>query len=327
MASETYAYKTLDPTQFIDKADSVHVVEISTPIKTQDGIGFCYGFSSTSLLETYRCTELKLDCSKPENFLSAFDVTSHYKNNALEEGGQSSKIMDHIAHSNRKIAAEECARFSTLVHKVTENKKTVIKNEGKAWDYLSEVWNNYKSADKSKQNCISCLADSIKNRLGNIKTPAGQIEDAFKTATTLEKFLYKTILPVECLAEEKMLSIPEFAPHTYPLLQDKFDEDVLTNKIISLLNSGIPLEIGICADKKYSPNCDDREGHSIALYGIKEACNKKTGECRKLVKVKNSYGMGWQKKFNDGWVDMETIVKSSASFATFDNITWIQKPE
>ncbi len=314
-AAETYAYKVPGP-EFIEKKNSAVLITPSTPVKSQDGIGLCYGFSSTSLLETFRCKEMNLDCNDPKEFLSTFDVTSHYKSGGLEEGGQASRILSSIASSHPKIAYESCARFSTLVHQ--------NQNEGKAWHYLTNIWTEFKNNPK-ENNCISCLADSVKTRLGHIKTPAGQIEEAFKTAKTVEEFLYKTILPSECLDDSQMAAVPEFAAYTYPSLKEKFDEDKLKEKIVSLLSAGIPVEIGICADRTYTENCENRQGHSIALYGIKEVCSKRTKECRKLVKVKNSYGEGWQKRFNDGWLDMDTLVKSSVSFATFDNISWIQK--
>lgn len=324
-AAETYAYKILS-SDFVEKKNSIVEIGPSTPVKSQDGIGFCYGLSSTSLLETLRCKEMNLDCRDPKNFLSTFDVTSHYKNGGLEEGGQASHILSHIASSNHKLAFESCARFSTLVHQIQDNNRIVTKNERQALDYLTKVWTDFKKSSK-ENDCTTCLADAVKNRLGNSKTPAGQIEDAFQSSKSLEEFLYKTILPAECLNESKMATVPDFSAQTYPSLKETFDENKLKEKIVALLSSGIPVEIGICADKTYTENCQNRQGHSIALYGIKEVCHKKTNECRKLVKVKNSYGEGWQKRFNDGWLDMETLVKSSVSFATFDNISWIESKQ
>src|SRR4051812_39031710 len=74
-ASE-YPYVVL-PKSFIDVPGSIKEILPVTPSRSQDGLGICYGFSATSLLEHYRCRELKLDCSNPSEFLSTLDVTSY----------------------------------------------------------------------------------------------------------------------------------------------------------------------------------------------------------------------------------------------------------
>ncbi|MBC7712909.1 MAG: hypothetical protein H7177_06200 [Rhizobacter sp.] len=322
-----YPYNPLDKS-YSDKAESIVEIKDTTPIKTQDGIGFCYGFSTTSLLESYRCRELSLDCSDPKEMLSTFDVTSFYgdKGNTLTEGGNAYPILKKLAKlAPLSIAREECIPFSSLAHQIIDKKKTMKRNEGKGWDYLISKWKEYKGNGPKSSDCVACLAKDIKTTLGNLKTPADQIADAFSTATDVEDFLYKTILPKECLEEKNRAPMPAFKAEFYPDgLHDTSDE-MLQGKIEELLNNKIPLEIGICADKSYTPNCEDKEGHSISLFGIKEVCNK-SGECRKMVKVKNSYGMGWQKKNNDGWLDLKELVHSSNSLQSYQNITWITKP-
>ncbi len=322
-----YPYATVDKS-FSDKEGTIVEVLESTPIKTQDGIGVCYGFSTTSLLETYRCKELKLDCSNPKEMLSTFDVTSYYgrDSKSLSEGGNITPLLKKLLKANpRSVTREECIPFSSLAHQINDKKKVIKRNEGKGWDYLIAKWNEYKGNGKKTNDCVTCLANDIKNTLVNLKTPADQIANAFTTATDMEEFLYMSILPKECLQEANQAAIPEFKINFYPDgLSDTTDE-MLANKVSEILNSGTPLEIGICADKSYTPHCDDKEGHSIALYGIKEVCNK-FGECRKVVKVKNSYGKSWQDKNNGGWIDLKELVKSSNSLQSFQNITWITKP-
>ena len=326
-----YPYNPLDKS-YTDKPGSLVEVQESTPIKSQDGIAFCYGFSATSLLETYRCREMNLNCSDPHEALSSFDVTSYYgeKNNALIENGEAYSVLKKISETNpRSIAREECIPFSSLVHQFVDDlggsKRIHKRNENKGLNYLIGKWIDYKGNGKTSNDCVACLAKDIKTTLGNLKTPDDQIKKAFSTAIDVEDFLYKVILPQECLDEQNKAVIPPFKVESYPEGTDIATDDMLENKIVDLLKNKIPLEIGFCNDDAYTPNCEDGNGHSVALYGIKEVCNK-SNECRKMVKIKNSYGKSWMEKNNDGWIDLKELVRSSNSFLNSQNISWITKP-
>ncbi|MEA9358304.1 hypothetical protein SHI21_18860 [Bacteriovorax sp. PP10] len=296
----------------------------STPIKTQDGIGICYGFTSTSLLETYRCREMSLDCSKPEEALSTFDVTSYFRpkdKNVLDEGGHSSEVLKHLKEQGGVVAREQCMPFSSII----QQEGSVNVREKKGMNFLTGKWNEYKGIKNKKPNdCITCMVNDIRKALSNLGTSNEELADAFKTAGSLEEFLYLAVLPKECLQESKTAKIPEYEVNSFPTALKDANPKTLQKKIESLLLSKIPLEIGICADSAYTKNCKGGEGHSIALYGIKESCS--ATECKTVVKVKNSYGESWQKKTNDGWVDLEELVKSSLSISDYKNVNWINKP-
>lgn len=321
-----YPYKKWDDSY----TDSTVPVEISdsTPIKSQDGIGLCYAFSVTSLLENYRCRELHLDCSDPKEFLSPLDVSSYYQNKSLVEGGEPIKILSNIQRSKRKIAKEECVQFSALVHQMTDDKNLTYKNEKIGWSFLVQKWNEYKSVGvKVKSNdCVECLALEIKNALPNIQTPMRQLENAFTNAHTQEEFLYKSLLPVQCLEEENMIDIPSFVAKSYPGNDTKADASSLSKKVESLLLSNTPLEMSICTAKTFDGKCQKDKGHSIALFGIKQVCNTTKSDCKSVVKIKNSYGNQWQLQNNDGWVDLQTLVESSFVFESGNKISWIEKP-
>lgn len=315
-------YKILDDS-YKDTAESVIEVKESTPVKSQDGIGFCYGFTSTSLLETYRCKEMGLDCNDPKESLSTFDVTSNFrpKKNGLEEGGRASTVLDNIKKQTTSIAREECIPFSTIV----KAEGSANLREKKGMDFLTRKWNEYKGLNNKKPNdCITCLVNDIKKTLSNIDTSNEELASAFQNATELEEFLYMAVLPKECLQDSKTAKLPEFVVNSFPKALSDATPDAIQKKIESVLRTSTPVEIGICADSGYTPNCAGGEGHSIALYGIKESCSAK--ECRTVVKIKNSYGESWQKKNNDGWVDLAELVKSSLSVGDFKNVTWLTKP-
>lgn len=316
-------YYVLDKSYEDTPGSEIEITE-SSPTKTQDGIGICYGFTSTSLLETFRCKEMSLDCSKPEETLSTFDVTSNFQpngKNGLDEGGHSSEVLKNLKEKGGVVAREMCMPFSSIVQQEGSTKL----REKKGMSFLTAKWNEYKGVKNKKPNdCITCLVNDIKKTLSNLGTSNEELADAFKTASGLEEFLYLAVLPKECLQESKMAKIPAYEVNSFPTALKDANPKTIQKKIESLLLSKIPVEIGICADASYSVNCKGGEGHSIALYGIKESCS--ATECKTVVKVKNSYGESWQKKTNDGWVDLAELVKSSLSISDYKNVNWINKP-
>lgn len=321
-----YPYETLD-SSYKDNTVPIEITP-STPVKAQDGIGLCYGFSTTSLLENYRCRELNLNCSDPHEFLSSLDVTSYYERKSLIEGGNAYRILSNLQSSKRKVAKEECVQFSALVHQMTDYKNNTYSNEKVGWSFLIKKWNEFKGLGKDvvRNDCVGCMADEIKKTLPNIQTPMDQLKDAFTSAHTMEEFLYKTILPSQCLDENKMANIPEFVTRTYPGFNDKVDAEGIAKKIESLLLSNIPVEIGICTQKDFNEKCMENNGHSIALFGIKEVCSHSKNDCRTMVKVKNSYGNSWQLQNNGGWIDLQSLAESSILLEKNNNISWIEKP-
>lgn len=326
--AEAYEYPYETPDNSYRDSGTPTEIYTSTPIKTQDGVGLCYGFSATSLLENYRCKELNLDCSDSNDFLSSLDVTSYYQHQSLTEGGNTYKLLSNIERSKRKLAKENCVKFSVLVHQMVDPKNNIIKDEKRGWIFLVKKWNEYKGiGEKVKRNdCVTCLSDSIKETLVNIETPRDQIKDAFLSARTLEEFIYKSLLPAQCLEDNKMISIPTFKTKTFSSKGANSDLESLTNKIESVIEAGIPLELGVCGQKDYYGACVKDKGHSIALFGIKEVCSSKNKDCKTLVKVKNSYGNTWQQRNNDGWVSLRSLAESSLLFTDENNITWLEKP-
>ena len=306
------------------------IIEISpmSPIKDQGAIGLCYAFAAASLLEHYRCSELGLSCSDSKDFLSTLDVASYEEsgNKTLKEGGTPQFILTNIANE-RKVAREECAPYLSLRAKVNLLDKS-YENEQLGWQFLSEGWKNlqWKLKSERKTECISCMANNIKCMFPNMKTPLEQIEGALKDAKAVESFLYKTIIPEHCLDKSEALEIPKYVVSSFPTYLDKdlLGLSSLENKIIKLLSAKIPMQVNICTAKADNGRCS--AAHAIVLYGLKEVCNEEKNECKKMVKVKNSYGEEWQKVHNDGWVDLQVLAKSSKDYSAGNNIVWLEKP-
>jgi hypothetical protein len=311
------------------------------PTMSQDDVGVCYGFSTTALLDHYRCAELLKDCSKKSELLAPLDVTSFYKKpnpnspKNLEEGGRSSHILDNLKRTypgDKKLAKEECVNFASLIHTsfVIDKNKT---NEKMGWNYLMKKWNDFRAnTDPQTKDCVSCMANNIKSQMQNLRASNTQIENALNTANTVEEFLYKAILPSECLNPSNMLNIPDYKIGVFPKdPPSNTSATALIKKVESLILNNIPVEMAICSQEPRGGICPlnaNREaaGHSITISGVKLICNRDKTECKKMAKVQNSWGQGWQNINNDGWVELTKLAEASILFDTTQQITWIQNP-
>ena len=325
--AQDYPYYPAEP-GFSDSTGTKKEISPNTPIKAQDGIGVCYGFSATSLLEHYRCKELALNCNDPKEQLSSFDVTSYYRRGELTEGGDTFQILSNIENSKeQRIAKEECAKFSDMVYHVNMSGNMYTRDEKNGWNLLVKKWNEYKGLGEftKRNDCVNCLVDSIKKELSGLQTPADQLRDAFLNARSMEDFLYRSILPKKCLDPARTATIPKFRANNFPGYKDTLNAKTLNKRIQSLLLADIPVELAICTQPvENNSKCAEGSGHSIALFGIKQVC--RGSDCRVMVQVKNSYGKSWQEQNGDGWLDLNTLVESSLLMTKYRNISWIEKP-
>jgi hypothetical protein len=326
-ARAEYPYETLDGNYNNSSSQSTFEVSNMPPTKSQDGVGLCYAFTSSTLLENYRCKELKLNCLEKDNLISTLDVASFNQDREirqLKEGGIPESLLRSIKNSNKKLARENCAKFSTIIHKINNTNDA---NEGYGWKFLSRSWNNFKKLTPRRQkDLVWCMVGAVKNNLQQIETPEDQLYDAFLNARNLENFLYKTILPTQCLQENNLMLIPDFNVNTYPARNEKVNQQQLEQKIETVLLNNIPIEMGICTyEIEKDQACPENQAHSITLFGIRESCND-SGDCRTMVRIKNSYGWSWQQQNNDGWVELSTLTKAATDLQNYDNITWLTKP-
>lgn len=309
--------------------------------KSQDGVGICYGFSSTVLLENFRCRNLKISCYDVNNQLSVLDVTSYYKagKRSLTEGGFTKEVLQNVADGDRKIIKESCLNYSQILAKdIDIDPKdqiamlTASQNQKNGWDRLALAWKSMREKNSSKKtdkDCVHCLAVDIKNNMQSLKTSVDQIENALKTAKSAEEFIYKSILPKECLNEENMHKVPPFEIKSYPPSNSKYTAKDLAAKAEQVLLNNIPMELSFCtASTKDNSPCPDGEGHSIALVGIRKNCSEKTKTCKNYVRVRNSYGWDWQKYNNQGWVELDSLMEAAFKFNTQygNQFTWLQEP-
>lgn len=241
-----YPYETFDGNFNYTSPQSTFEVSNMPPTKSQDGVGLCYAFSSSTLLENYRCRELKLNCLDKENLISTLDVSSFNQARdvkRLKEGGIPFNLLANIQSSNRKLAKESCAKFSSIVSKLDQYNI----NEGQGWKFLSRSWNNFKKLTPTKQKDLAwCMVNAVKMNLRQIETPEDQLYDAFMNAKNLENFLYKSLLPIQCLDDKNLITVPEYVINIFPGIRESGNEQLLQQKIENVLLNNIPIEMGIC---------------------------------------------------------------------------------
>lgn len=308
----------------LSKAGSFEVSHMP-PIKDQGQIGLCYGFSSTALLENFRCRELGVNCHDKSQLISTLDVTSYFLSfnssipRALRAGGVTQFVLSNILEQDAKLASDKCINYSSFGKPagLFDSPRFIEKN---GWDYLNAKWNEYNQNKlKNVSICVNCMADDIKKYLKKMKTPVGQIEDALVNSHSVEEFLFKAIIPNECFDDNKSITLPSFEVKSFPTTAEEKGPEKLAKKIESILLNNIPLEISI---RMISGG--EFGGHSIVLAGIKRFCKAPGEGCKTLVKVQNSWGELWQDYNNDGWVDLVPLTQ--VVLAEFNSIVWLQKP-
>lgn len=336
-------YPYIIPTEDYNNAPvkSFEVTHMSAT-KSQDDVGLCYGFSTTALLENFRCRSLKISCFTPKEQLSVLDVSSFADSNrrAIIEGGLTREVLSNFAKSDRKVVKEECLNYSQLLAKnVDVDPKDPIAaitakiDQGGGISRLTSAWNKYKhigeKKEKMSKDCVHCLAVDIKNNMFQLKTSVDQIENALKFSKSLEEFMYQSVFPKECLEEQNKVEVPAFTIRSFPENGENYNPKILAKKLEQVLLNDIPVEMSMCTVLVSSKDtCPKGQGHSITMIGIRENCSEITKKCKKLVRIRNSYGWDWQKKNNQGWFDLDTLMEASFKFNNHigKQFTWLEEP-
>jgi hypothetical protein len=308
------------------------------PVKSQDGVGLCYSFTATNLLENFRCNELKLDCNDKSQQISILDTASFYdpkmenlNSRKIKEIAATRDILLNINKFKPKLAKEECVSFSFLVYEISSNQRILSSNEKNGWNYLVQAWTHFREQKQyNSENLLACTANNIKNELLNLSTSKNQIIDALKTASNLEQFLFKTILPSECLLDKNLLYIPDFeVKHATAFSDTPTELEQFKEQLKFEIGHNIPVEITICNTELVNNKCPHGRNHSVVLNGIKQACEPNFKGCKTMVKIQNSFGQRWQELNNDGWADLETIINANIATSPIGmaSFIWIQKPQ
>jgi len=278
----------------------------------------CFGPSSAFLVQSYICKVKGISkCSSisDDDQVSIFSTISWANKNTSLINGQERPSEMPSSYTNITFAAgsgtralvnsarafsfkpEACYPVNKINNKFGSEKEFL--------DRMAQMNELYLHNRNSTEACESCLIESIRANLDVTIDDAG-LRSALQK-TTFEEFLYKIIFK-DC--SKNVAVSPPPVVEIYPKIGETVAKKAVIAKIGETITSDRPLLLeGICVLRKNENECEAAGKHSIAIKGYKECC-RPGKDCRKLVQVQNSWGEDWQKKFNNGWVDAETLVNN-----------------
>lgn len=292
-----------------------HEIQNFPLVRTQDGVGLCYAFSATQVLNHYVCKRKNLDCSNAENQLSVLEVGSYYDYSfrVVDEGGDPATVLSNLR--SKRVSAlnsEACLPFEKLAHQDPSNEGN---KQGAAYEELKSIYSGLKPGTVSYEDKV-CKARRIKEILPLSKN-LSQIMQTFE-AYSLEEFVYQVAVKDECSSRQK-LEIPPYHVHKYPKRGSNPTYKENIRQLEKLLLNDIPVTLSFCASDFYTPGQelkpggqDSCEGHAVTIAGIKEVCS--FSECKTLLKVHNSYGQSWQDHNNDGWLEARPLLDRTGPY-------------
>lgn len=90
--------------------------------------------------------------------------------------------------------------------------------------------------------------------------------------------------------------------------EDDIVKQDLNLKIKRVIDKNFPIALdSVCINRNRNAECTERQ--ALVIAGYMEACND-VGTCRTMYKVYNSYGIAWQQKYENGWLDADSILEN-----------------
>lgn len=301
-------------------------------VRNQGGFNACVGYASACVAQYYQCNFGKpgiIPCSQVESkrelsplaMLGLANRTDERSadgdlgnHNNIKFGGAGEAALGNISNFGSALA-ESCYPFDQVVNKYG--------NDPTASTAMLDRLRSLYSKNKGKTEgdiCFDCINKAVQEDL-KTDTNIADIKLALKEKTFAE-FLYSVTLGKN---RDNCPDVVEIKPdskfNSFPAKNDKVKPEALIGKIREVLKTGYPLLLdGICPIK-INGKCTGR--HSLAITGYREQCTKDKTKCRKVVRVQNSWGEDWQKQYDDGWIDAETLLGGETQLG--GAISWLTK--
>lgn len=331
----------LVPSNYKEVTGTKYEIENMPRIRSQDSVGACHAFSATVLIQKYYCELKKVsDCAglpadkeiSPIGVLQYSDAyepgkepKNYVKNTSIQLNAGGAALVALInAKNNFSFYRESCFPFDQFVEKFGASKDVMNTTLAKLEDFYKKNKYKNKTEADAAEACESCLSEKIQPISGIFPTEKylENIHMGLKK-DTFGEFLYETIFSSGC----KTIDLPSPSLSIFPDVQKTTatTKDDIKNKVIEVVKSGLPVSIGeICVARAQAK--DGCGLHEFIVSGTKQVCD--SGKCRELFKVQNSWGQEWQKEFNGGWVDAESILDNiktaSLDKITVPVLTWIK---
>lgn len=331
--------------------DSVIKLTNMPKVRSQDTFGICYAFVASTLVDEANCVAHKkencadvasdekaspLDITRysraPDDSLDSSDRESF---SGLHEGGSAAYTLQNIVKA-KYIIQESCAPVDQIVAKATTPQQAQ-ELEIAMWKTLRD---SYESYQKKTKECVDCgleyatgKSNDIKENF-NLKVSNQEILEAF-SQESYAKFLDKLLIPESCRSIDNWTVLKgRWSMKAYPAKGEKADYSSMISRIREVLQQKRPVSLSFCAQEpllvKSQKACGESKdpsgnvsgaGHAVVVKGYREICNSKN-VCRHEVQVQNSWGEGWQKSNDDGWVDAKEIL--DRTFYEDYSLSWLQ---
>ncbi len=291
-------------------------------INSQDALGACRAFSLRTLLQKNLCDSLKVvNCKNVagENKISAFGMMGLTFGNAdlpyslnLDPNSTNAslyaniQILRNVKEANLALFTEkECANFNQLVNSFTDNDNVTefsMKRKEEFFKYLENLYKQTKGKTEADiADCPECV-NKINLTLGSLNDVSTLKKALAKP--TYENFLF-SVFYRKCSKRSFSFNYDITA---FPKFDTAMSNEVAVNKVIEGLEKDKPVMLTNICMEYVNNTC--KASHSTVISGYRIVCKTGSNDCKKLFKVHNSWGEGWQKENNDGWVDADTLMLS-----------------
>lgn len=325
---EDAAFVSLDRSKYL-QIKRENIIDVGA-YKDQDGIGICYSFTFAKMVE-HICNSSKT-CANTGVDLSTLAISKINEDSLMKfDGGYSGAIMDVLrlkpVEDRFRFVTEECLPFSKLLYSFEESYSP---SQHQGFKLMREVFDNVLSKD-----CVDCTLESsqmLKTSLPEISIEESQLNSILmklkqKQITSYDQelrlfrsFVDEVLTNNKCFAKERTVKVPNFKHNPYSRRTIN-SLNTFNNKIVSLVDQNQIVELAVCLDRKFDQGqLKCAAGHGIIVNGYRNRCDF-SGNCRYELKITNSWGVSWQKKNNDGWVDSKTLYRYASGIPGIDKDT------
>lgn len=342
---DDYSETIAKPTIFYKEISGTKIeIENMPAYKTQSDFGDCKAFSLAAILQQYVNTKWKSDIPDPKNppadlaishfGLMAYTNRTRYNGENLEKllakgyskeeleikgleetlqflqekGRGIHDVINDLSKNGNRLILENCKPFENITKEFSLKGKKGLEKRDEFLNYLKEIFLNIKNTNE--QNIKDCAQEINKlNEFVNLNFNQKTLKKAL-TKNNYDQFLY-TLFFDDCKKE----NFPSgFRDAAFPLDSMNVTPIEVKHQIIKGLKLGKPIILSLCVSQNKGNECES--SHLLVVSGFKQA--KHGNVINDVFKVHNSWGVEWQRKNNDGWIDADVLTQNTVQVKNDD---------
>lgn len=323
---------------FVEVAGTKVEIDDMPSLDSQDSLGICYASVAATILNYENCrlnnkrTGKVVKCSTvpDEEKFSSLGLTRYGNDPEGKEiysasypalrinGGSSWNVIARAGYFVGSGPSEKCISLDKVLSKIggVDGKEAA---QLAFWKDLQALFQ--KSQGQTAELSVKKYGSQVQKCMG-MEVSNEALLHAFGEKT-YQKFLRKLMIGKECNRANMNAYFEgqdSTIPKQFPEENKKSNYKATIKKIQNVLNDKHPLALqNICLDEVPKPiyqgvtasQGDIPDGfcknpHATVISGYKRVCAGK--ECYDAIKVVNSWGEGFQKKINDGWVKADFLL-------------------